>query len=359
MSILPADQINFVHLQMSQHHYHFKLAKHGCIADPRIDLTASVLIDHENHAYAVYPNAVAGMGKSKVKFVQDVDSFEWYVVKKFTYKPTNEIEMLKMNNRFVSYLEIEPKANQSNMTSTIYNMLYHLGFINGKYYVIQKLIDGESLLELSYNIMYSNLSEKVQSALGIVSSIEKVHRKNIIHRDIKGGNLMYDQKKQKWNLVDFGESLDRKNLPFNGKMTDCPGTEGFDAPETSPEFYNRHGYTLPSYKSDIYSLGIVFRKYIFCDEDELVNSSEGKIILSLLTSMTHITAALRPSLEDIKNKFQCILDKTNHVKNTLAQAYSVDQASSKLNYFTIFNQYPKTLQKTHEIRCSDPQFTHT
>jgi len=315
LSVLSADLVYFVRQQINQKNDSFKLSKKTSYPELSLPLAASVIVDSNKHGYAIYPYDIAGTGQdqSKVKFAQDVDTFKWYAVKKFTYKPTSEIDMLKKINRFESYLEIAPKSNRCSFFTSY---LYRLGLCAGRHYVVQELVDGDTLLKKSYWIMCSDLSVKIKTAFDILLGVEDIHSQNIIHRDIKGSNIMFDTKKQQWVLVDFGNAMDSHLLPANGKMIGNPvGTDGFDSPETSPKFHGKYGYTLPSFKSDIYSLGVAFKKYIFYDLKELESSSAGRTIASILSAMTDSLPAGRPCIDELINGFKSqlgqVLDDSN------------------------------------------------
>ena len=69
MDIETAD---FVHQQMNQKQYGFKISKKDLGVKAIIPLHASVITDGVKHAYSIYPYAIAGKGQRKVKFVQDI-----------------------------------------------------------------------------------------------------------------------------------------------------------------------------------------------------------------------------------------------------------------------------------------------
>ena len=337
LSLLNTNNIDDIHQIIKQKQGSFKLSKYHAEDDSELHLSASVIADNKGLAYSIYPYEMAGIGQSKVKFVQDIDTFKWYVVKKFDYKPFNEVEMLKKNNMFVNYLEIEPPSKKSGCCSSLTYLMYQLGLIKGRCYIVQEMVDGNKLVELVEQIIYSTLSEKIKTAIAILQCVEKVHNKNIIHRDIKGNNLMYDNKKREWTLIDFGDAIALSKIPANGKMRDCPGTDGFDAPEVSPEFYERNGYTLPSFKSDIYTLGVVFEKYIFNDETD-------SVISSTLNRMKSKIPEFRPNIAYLIEHFQRHLQQlSNNLELKTGINFQVQQITSLKTNSSIFNK-PSTRQ---------------
>ncbi len=80
----------------------------------------------------------------------------------------------------------------------------------------------------------------------IVSALEHIHRKGIIHRDIKLENLILHQNGQIVKIADFGLST---FIPEDGKARTNCGSKSYKAPEIVAE----RAY---SFEVDIWSLGV-------------------------------------------------------------------------------------------------------
>ncbi|HSA76209.1 MAG TPA: protein kinase [Nitrosarchaeum sp.] len=132
-------------------------------------------------------------------------------------------------------------------------------------YIIQEYAPYGSLFEvLKDKIVMPDISAELctRIAKDIAKGLAYVHKKGIIHRDVKSSNVMIFSSNPSEvcaKLGDFGSSK-----KMNKVMTIGVGTEKW----MSPEVYNGEKY---SYPSDVYSMGIVFwelvtRKRPFEDE---------------------------------------------------------------------------------------------
>lgn len=115
----------------------------------------------------------------------------------------------------------------------------------GNSFVTMEYVDGqdlESLLKYVGRFPGDRVREiAVQSCRGLHAA----HQEGVIHRDIKPANIMIEAKKGNVRLMDFGLATLHLNLRASGPV----GTPAYMAPE---QWEGR-----PTYRSDIYSLGVV------------------------------------------------------------------------------------------------------
>ena len=112
---------------------------------------------------------------------------------------------------------------------------------------------GESLKILAEKKSFS-LKGWLQIAIAITEALGKIHRANIIHKDLNPSNIVYNPQTQQLKLIDFGIStqLSQENpLPKNPNLLE--GTLAY----ISPEQTGRMNRAL-DYRSDFYSLGVTF-----------------------------------------------------------------------------------------------------
>jgi len=124
--------------------------------------------------------------------------------------------------------------------------IYDLGTWRGHHFLTMELVDGETLADrLNRGAFEPPLGRSV--ARQVVSAMATAHRENVIHRDLKPGNIMIDDKGHV-KVMDFGLARDQMSAP-SGRFGPV-GTPGYWSPEQA------RGETTGT-ASDVYALGLV------------------------------------------------------------------------------------------------------
>lgn len=133
--------------------------------------------------------------------------------------------------------------------------LYQVYETNNSLYMLMEYIQAGNLREKIQEKRVFSIKEAKPIMRGLLKAVEYIHKKGVIHRDIKPEDILFRSKNLEEKdvvLVDFGLSTlcnEQKTIYFR-----C-GTPGFTAPEVinlkdEKEHYNE--------LCDIFSLGVVF-----------------------------------------------------------------------------------------------------
>lgn len=279
------------------------------------------LFVHDGRYLAVYPGknylmAPFDANFGQVKVAQDLDSGEWVVDKVMYVHPSNdelvgedilgEVQALMVNQQAIVNQNGRPAFFHRPFMGEPTYFGKPLGAEDGKYDVFMKFASGMDFAE--WMRCCANLPPivKMDMSIGLVTSLMSVHQNEMLHRDVKLRNAVFDLFQNETKLVDFGFAEPFKNLS-DDKPAGC-GTPGYIAPEISGDLKSPAKYSL---KSDIYALGatlgvlwgfyeITGAKLQACNNAHFTGDFALKRDLQrLLEVMLHATAQVRPELEDV------------------------------------------------------------
>jgi predicted Ser/Thr protein kinase/TolB-like protein len=139
--------------------------------------------------------------------------------------------------------------------------IYQVGEAAGVPFIAMEYVEGPTLLSLEAERRLP-LAEALGLMRQMLEAVGHAHRKGVLHRDLKPGNVMVTPE-GRVKLLDFGlakvasEAL-RRQFRFSGALTES-GTVVGTAPYVSPE-QARDEELDP--RSDLFSLGIVFHELL-------------------------------------------------------------------------------------------------
>lgn len=146
-------------------------------------------------------------------------------------------------------------------------------------FIVMEYIDGESLETIVVSPVNRPFSVLCDYIIQTARGLEAAHRKSIIHRDIKPGNLLVDHEGN-LKIIDFGlakSMFDRTALTTTGMVV---GTPRYIAPEQALGRAVDH-------RADIYSLGATFYELVTHQ-----SPFEGDSAMSIM--MKHVSTPLVP-----------------------------------------------------------------
>jgi serine/threonine protein kinase len=147
----------------------------------------------------------------------------------------------KFLNTFLREAEITASLNHPNIVQ-----VFAFGQHEGIYYMVVELISGGSLDDRIAERGQITELEGIEIGIAVARGLEcALQRGNLIHRDIKPGNILFNQSNTP-KVVDFGLSLSHDTMDhFDGEIWGTPYYVAPEKLEREPE----------TFKSDLYSLG--------------------------------------------------------------------------------------------------------
>ena len=215
------------------------------------------------------------------KYIEEIRKIPDY--EKYYAIPENKCFLLRPHDHFYEYLEKLVEMEKM----PIFGGDLHAFFVN--YAGKEDLQDSIAYLnDNHFSPIWNNYSNIMNFITQIIDAIRFLHDRKICHLDIKPENIMINDEKKQFRLIDFGFS---SKEPFNDYVFDLRGTPGY-----FPKQYNFDNSTkfLPKieandfilvnnelpivknrklvYKIDSYCLGriLYFLTYIF-DENYIPN----------------------------------------------------------------------------------------
>lgn len=124
---------------------------------------------------------------------------------------------------------------------------------HGQFYLVQEFVDGADLSEEISPGKRLTEKEVIKLLQEILEILAVVHKKNIIHRDIKSQNIMRRRQDSKIVLIDFGAVKEVNTLMVNAQgqtsVSVTVGTHGYMPSEQAAG--------QPKLCSDIYAVGML------------------------------------------------------------------------------------------------------
>jgi calcium-dependent protein kinase len=196
--------------------------------------------------------------------------------------------------------------------------LIEAGEDEDNYYIIQELCKKGSLADYIVNHKVKEEKEVIKIVRGILCGLYHVHEHNIVHCDVKLGNIFVfeDCNDVQLKLGDFGNSIKLgKDIEENKHI--LSGTPHFMSPEVLSHTYDT--------KSDIWSLGVMTYELIsgtlpFNDRNNKYNPSINMLWKSIFNDNPTFKETAWENISDLCQDFikQCLIKDFNTRPSTLA-----------------------------------------
>ncbi|WP_317932350.1 serine/threonine-protein kinase [Halioxenophilus sp. WMMB6] len=212
-------------------------------------------------------------------------------IKTLSYKNVAPHELEGVKQRFFREAEATGRLSHPNIVT-----VFDVGEEPDLCYMAMDFIEGDSLRVNSTEDNLLAVSTVYQLVAQVADALHYAHKKNIVHRDIKPGNLLYDEQHEQVKVADFG--IARIVDSSSTKTGDILGSPLYMSPE------QLKGQKVTG-ASDIYSLGVTLYQLLTgqapYSSDSIANLAY-QVINKKCKSVRELRPALPASAPRIVNK---------------------------------------------------------
>lgn len=158
--------------------------------------------------------------------------------KKFSATPNSRI-------RFLEEARAMAAIDDDNVVT-----IYEVGETSGTPFMAMELLKGETLEKQTRGGIALAADELIDIAKQLISGLSAAHKRGIVHRDVKPGNVWIESPSGRVKVLDFGLALASSPVDTFADTTSVIGTPGYLSPEQA------RGERLDD-RSDLFSTGVV------------------------------------------------------------------------------------------------------
>jgi len=165
-------------------------------------------------------------------------------IKTLDYTQFSTAELKTVKDRFFREAEAAGRLSHSNIVT-----VYDVGEEEGFTFIAMDFVSGVPLSEYTKVGKLLPVHEVYRIVKVVAETLDYAHSQNIVHRDIKPGNIMYDPKNQQIKITDFG--IARITDSVKTRTGSFMGSPSYMAPE---QMTGSH----VDGRADLYALGVSF-----------------------------------------------------------------------------------------------------
>ena len=165
--------------------------------------------------------------------------------------------------------------------------IYDVGEDNNLAYIAMEYLKGHDLKRFVRSKRLLPVKNAIQITILAAEALDYAHQQNVIHRDIKPGNIMFIPESATIKITDFG--IARITDSSKTKTGIVLGTPSYMSPEQLSAKKTLDGRT------DLFSLGVMFYQ-LLCGELPFTGESMAALMVRIAREPHRDIAAIRPDL---------------------------------------------------------------
>jgi len=165
-------------------------------------------------------------------------------IKTLDYTQFQSTELKSLKSRFLREAEAAGRLSHNNIVT-----VYDVGEEEGFAFIAMDYVNGEPLSNYTRADNLLPVEEVYQIVAVVAKALDYAHSQNIVHRDIKPGNIMYNVTNKQLKITDFG--IARITDSVKTRTGSFMGSPSYMAPEQMTG-------THVDGRADIYALGVSF-----------------------------------------------------------------------------------------------------
>ncbi len=216
--------------------------------------------------------------------------------------------------------------------------------ISGSTYIVMEYVEGVSLAELLKKRQTLSLSQVVSIGIQICEGLDFAHSRDVIHRDIKPGNILLSRDLSMAKITDFGIArLDDLGMTQTDRLT---GTPQYMSPEQC------RGEHLDG-RSDLFAVGALLYE-LLTREKAFQGDSITSVMHQVLTQMPYAPYLIDDQIpEDVSAVVMQALEKKPAARFAtgldMADALETAMQSVSTGTFSLTRTNPGSLDKTETL----------
>ncbi|MBL7480002.1 protein kinase domain-containing protein [Legionella bononiensis] len=266
--------------------------------DQNISQTNYKILASGDHYFVIYPAVVHKKENMVMRLGQDLDSGAWHIIKSY------EISDKKYVSDIDAEIELLKTVNQFTVSIDENSQTVH---------VIKPYVYGKDLTQW----LHLDLNKKIEIFVYVTAALNELHKKGILHCDIKLSNIIYDDLTNTVTLIDFDVAL-----RMNEKQTAITDTFRGTFGQVAVEIFGSDGTYTYTDKTEVYALGRTMEDWFDLNQDVSHSnlslnffkphlSSQQSELNSLIGQTIQKDAMKRPDLNQIRDTLMLIMDEVN------------------------------------------------